>query len=530
MSFPAPVAALAVSSRLVTAAQPAAALPNGSASADEITSLVARGLSAATVLTEITTSSVAGVKAFQKSVAEAVRTAPPGVAPPSMLGRITLQLDEQLGSLETEAAAVMRAPRHKRKVYGGAHAVERGPLRPPPPATPPKVYHVHVPSARRLAAIATFPMSSPRTMLRAESEKAFTGGMARGAPSRGAGSGASGGGGTSPPRRALIGTAPLDLTSDVGPRLRAISASIPASASAEQLRPPASLDGLTPGQRYLGALAQDRLAPVRSTHERFGRAMYVPVMPPPPEARVRRESSRALERQRQMERLRRRMFSQAQSWLMADEDEGGYVELNEEARQAAATALATALSPHSSQRSPRQAGLRLSGKRRSSGAVAGVGGTAALSSQQSDEHGVVAAPPGTPRRHLDAQHGVQRGSCTGEQTASELRASLHSSHSEPLLHAPTIRATAHGGRFGHSHPRAAAATAATALTTARAHERSMSGAHPSAHHLGDEGNPLAGAAPRAAMARPALLAAEPWGDNGRPSLPATPLEYRLRPA
>jgi hypothetical protein len=86
---------------LVTAAQPAAALPNGSASADEITSLVARGLSAATVLTEITTSSVAGVKAFQKSVAEAVRTAPPGVAPPSMLGRITLQLDEQLGSLET---------------------------------------------------------------------------------------------------------------------------------------------------------------------------------------------------------------------------------------------------------------------------------------------------------------------------------------------------------------------------------------------------------------------------------------------
>jgi hypothetical protein len=37
------------------------------------------------------------------------------------------------------------------------------------------------------------------------------------------------------------------------------------------------------------------------------------------------------------------MFSQAQSWLMADEDEGGYVELNEEARQAAATALATAL-------------------------------------------------------------------------------------------------------------------------------------------------------------------------------------------
>ena len=356
MSFPAPVAAVAVPSRLVTAAPPppppppAAALPKaGSASADEISSLVARGLSAATVLTEITTSSVAGVKAFQKSVAVAVRTAPPGVAPPSMLGHITLQLDEQLGSLETEAAAVMRAPRHKRKVYGGAHAVERGPLRPPPPATPPKVYHVHVPSARRLAAIATFPRSSPRSMLRAETQKAFTGGTARGALSHGVGSGAMGGGGTSPPRRVLVGSASLDLTSDVGPRLRAISASIPASASAGQLRPPASLDGLTPGQRYLGAFAQDRLAPVRSAHEMFGRAAYVPVMPPPPEARVRRESSRALERQRQMERLRRRMFSQAQSWLMADEDGGGYVELDDEAREAAATGLFQ----RSSQRSPR---------------------------------------------------------------------------------------------------------------------------------------------------------------------------------
>jgi hypothetical protein len=50
-----------------------------------------------------------------------------------------------------------------------------------------------------------------------------------------------------------------------------------------------------------------------------------------------------------MERLRRRMFSQAQSWLMADEDVGGYVELDDEAREAAATGLFQ----RSSQRSPR---------------------------------------------------------------------------------------------------------------------------------------------------------------------------------
>jgi len=112
---------------------------------------------------------------------------------------------------------------------------------------------------------------------------------------------------------------------------------------------------LTPGQRYLGARSEDRLAGVRRAHNLFAAA--VPIMPPPPPTNVLRDSSRALAAKRAGEEQRRRLFGQADWWLAhADDDDGGYVELDEAAAKEERQRLGRgggAGSPRSPRRSPR---------------------------------------------------------------------------------------------------------------------------------------------------------------------------------
>lgn len=345
--------------------------PAAAASPDEISELVSRGLSAATLLTEVAEVSVAEAKELQRSVADAVRSAPASASTSgSVMRNFELHLDNKLDSLETQTALVTKPLVKQRKVWGGAHAVERGSTRPVPLPSAPKVYGVHAPSARRLAAIGVL-HNGPKDgsgLRPSASVPVHSCGAAR-ASSFGSGGF---GGGSSPPRRAAA-TAPLDLSSSLGPRLAA-------SASAGLLV--ANLDGLTPGQRYLGARSEDRLAGVRRAHNLFAAA--VPIMPPPPPTNVLRDSSRALAAKRAGEEQRRRLFGQASRsatllplwppprhpltslahrfgqadwWLAhADDDDGGYVELDEAAAKEERQRLGRgggAGSPRSPRRSPR---------------------------------------------------------------------------------------------------------------------------------------------------------------------------------
>ena len=276
---------------------------------DPIAAVIERGLQATTMLTEVVEASVEGAKDMHAGIQEARRAAsetveqpqlPPGPSD-TVVQRITLELDEKIGAIENDVKILIRPPPRKRTVWGGAHAVERGPTRPSDPPSPPKVYGVHAPSARRLAAMAMHTGSPP-------AGSAPTG-MAPGVPL----SPPPGKRSKSPQRRMAATSSPLDLTRELEPRL-AVSASAGSLQSTIKLEH----DGLTPGQRALGAKADDRLANARSEQAIYGPPV-VPVLLPVP--RTRRDASAASAAARVAERRQRLIFGRAAAWLARAEEE-----------------------------------------------------------------------------------------------------------------------------------------------------------------------------------------------------------------
>ena len=216
--------------------------------------------------------------------------------------RITLQLDEKLGSLATEVETLARPAPRKRRVWGGAQAVERGALRPSSPPTPPKVYSEQAPSMRRVDV----------RLHSADARRDLTTQAATGSPWPAAATGQA--------RRSWHtkgGQLLRATSSEAFPGMAAIERAAAASPSSHRCESqllkegsptaprwlpggPQLRDGLTPGQRALGATGSDEHAGHHALMVQYGRPVLLPRLRPPPHHRAkagaRDQALRALER------------------------------------------------------------------------------------------------------------------------------------------------------------------------------------------------------------------------------------------
>ena len=287
--------------------------PDASAAEETPEQLISRGLSTAKTAAERTVSSAKALQDEMRRKKEAVPVVVVGPATalasvprtPSTeaVQRVTMELDEALFAMEKEAAVLLKPPTRKRTVYGGAHAVE--PMRgsKDTAATPaPRVYGGDAAADRRALALTTSRLSTPREA-----------GVGLSGPARSQSAGWS----RSPTlRRAAVPPPPArNLSVELAPLLST-------SASSGALsKPSPHFDGLTPGQRALGARAADRLAFVRRQQAAHGPPIGL-VMPPPPrimrDLTVAHASARAEEDRRRRSDLERTTTR----WLaLAESDE-----------------------------------------------------------------------------------------------------------------------------------------------------------------------------------------------------------------
>ena len=255
--------------------------------------LIARGRAAASnfnAIVEETSAGAAYLKAsmddasFRKSVnppplQQIHASLAPVAGDPPAVQTITLELEEKISSIDQEIYDLIHPPPRKRTpVWGGAHAIERGALRAPPPGAPARVYNMHAPSKRRVAAIeglvaplshglegavAGVPMrqqQQQQTSLQQTSMRVVK--LSNNLSSAEA---------LIPPPRSR-GKSPAMTTGAYGARSRAAAMEQDHGDSTGPTR-----DGLTPGQRALGATGHDRHAPCRALATRYPGS--VPMLP-----------------------------------------------------------------------------------------------------------------------------------------------------------------------------------------------------------------------------------------------------------
>ena len=293
---------------------------------------IQRGLAAAKELGAVAHASAADAHALKSEIhannnyagANPYQVAPAAAAE---LERMTVALNAKMNVITNEVDTLISPPARVRTVYGGAHAVERGSLRPPPAPPPPKVYSVNAPC--RAAAM-------PATSV---NRSAAAGGDTGADVSGGGVSGASRPSSTVKVLRhrrdlrcascyASLGLAsvPIDSSRDSSrgllrtPQLSDTSLLKEGSPSAPRRFEDGAFvrDGLTPGQRALGATGSDQHTSIRELVSRYGKPVMRPSERPPMGRDKRRfaasqKAGGVLDASKQVEAARRR--AEANGWL-----------------------------------------------------------------------------------------------------------------------------------------------------------------------------------------------------------------------
>ena len=286
---------------------------------------IQRGLAAAKELGAVAHASAADAHALKSEIhannnyagANPYQVAPAAAAE---LERMTVALNAKMNVITNEVDTLISPPARVRTVYGGAHAVERGSLRPPPAPPPPKVYSVNAPC--RAAAM-------PATSV---NRSAAAGGDTGADVSGGVVSGASRPSSTVKVLRhrrdlrcascyASLGLAsvPIDSSRDSSrgllrtPQLSDTSLLKEGSPSAPRRFEDGAFvrDGLTPGQRALGATGSDQHTSIRELVSRYGKPVMRPSERPPMGRDKRRfaasqKAGGVLDASKQVEAARRR--------------------------------------------------------------------------------------------------------------------------------------------------------------------------------------------------------------------------------
>ena len=206
--------------------------------------------------------------------------------------RITLQLDEKLGSLANEVDTLVRPAPRKRRVWGGAQAVERD-NRPTSPPSSPKVYSEQAPSTRRVDVRLQSAESQRDMMAQAAAGSPWPAAAHTGQARRSWHSAARSGAGTvlrATSSEAFPGMAAIDRAAAASPNSHRCESHLlkEGSPTAPRWLPggPQLRDGLTPGQRALGATGSDEHAGHHALMVQYGRPVLLPRLRPPPHHRA----------------------------------------------------------------------------------------------------------------------------------------------------------------------------------------------------------------------------------------------------
>jgi hypothetical protein len=249
--------------------------------------LVTRSLAAAQELERV--AAVERSPSEEKGLLPPPPPVPPQDAASSMAAvqTLTLQALEKMGSLEADVGNILRPPPRKRKVYGGAQAIQPG-SRPAAAAQPARVYNVHSPSARRIAAMQSL---SNTTASVVDADEASP------AEKHGAGVRAAHPVPCDRARPAAVLIPPLELLLHAPPPEGDSLGSNARSDGGQQdgdqqeseflrsyigRQAPTVIirDGLTPGQRAFGAKGRDRYASCRASVFKSGRPAMAPHQTP----------------------------------------------------------------------------------------------------------------------------------------------------------------------------------------------------------------------------------------------------------
>ena len=260
---------------------------------------------------------------------------------------LTLALDSKMGSLVNDIETLINPPPRKRTVYGAAQAIEKGSLRPPPTPPPPRVYNVHAPEFRVKAAMDRAKSPGPTgsrasALRRTQSASYLYKGELRTVPNDAWG--------RQSPRHLLKSPNREDysiIREDVRPERPGSPTAPRRFADGALLR-----DGLTPGQRALGARAPPNSGNHARCHQlvtRYGHPVLMPIRQPlRPKSGLRRSES-ALMASKSVEFARRK--ARAQGWLDEEEMEG---RAPSHARPIVTAEMDGVIPPGGSPRTPRQ--------------------------------------------------------------------------------------------------------------------------------------------------------------------------------
>ena len=305
--------------------------------------IIARGQAAAAELNSVAVLAAADAVALKTEVADAQKrrlaeaaaaatkksSAKPKPSSAAEMTSITMRLDSLLDELEPKIKDLVK-PRGRPPTpkFGAAQAVASNKTQSRPPSPPAKLYNVHAPSTRRLAAMHSLSFNS----LPAAARSGGTAGMRGTSAGAGIRAGA----------------------------IRPSNGTLQKVSSSPTLRLPAGLllrDGLTPGQRALGATGKDLHSGCRALVASYGRPVMLPTRSPPkPAARAASESELAVTT-RDAETRRRKLFA-SPAWIEADEaEEEEYAAMVAELEaRAAAMRDAQQYFNEASQQSPQEGG------------------------------------------------------------------------------------------------------------------------------------------------------------------------------
>ena len=298
--------------------------------------IIARGHAAAAQLGNVASAAAADAQMLKSELAEtqraeavpaaAVSTSPEQIRPSSRemapVSSFTMNFDHLLGDFQSQVDSMLRPPPRPRKVYGGAQSIAGGhQLLLPPASPPPKVYSVHNTGTHRLAAMRSLSASSlPLSRCGGAAMHCGFRGAPSHTPTRLASCGSLGSVGLHDSLDSATGGFLRSPNRSDGSLLREGSPTAPRLLQ-HGLRGTLLRDGLTPGQRALGATGNDRHAACSALVARYGRpVMLPPRLPPKPAVRASRQAAESVlaVATRTMEVRRQKLFTSA-AWLAAEE-------------------------------------------------------------------------------------------------------------------------------------------------------------------------------------------------------------------